>query len=776
MAYQSSQCNVIFKVHDINGEGLIGAYVEVVGLELKAITDINGEATFKLDQGESYSVMISFLGFETINQAIMVPYTREHRQKIRLKESSTELGEVVVQGQSVEKEVLRQPHKAEFISLDNIRSQPVEVVNIINQMPGMRIRQNGGLGSRIDISINGIGGKGVKVFVDEIPVYLLGTGYDINNISQGIIDNIEIYKGTIPVKFGSDALGGVINIQTRKKGVDYLDVSYSFGSWNTHQTSLSANKKFGKSKRWFIGVEGFQNYSDNNYWMDNVRIIDEELSRPGLPITKRGRARRFNDIFDSKLGRLVLGVRDLAWADEIQLFSSLSDVYKEWQHGFVADEVWGEPFSEEDSWSTAFTLKKFSKDDQWDINVSAGYISNKQLFVDTARRTYFWDGSFIPKIALAGESVSFNNGTTPETTTQTYFFRQSTNYAIHPKHYLNITTLLSKDAFSATDRAFTADSGEELGDPQDLLKNYAGLSLESKLWNERLTNIASIKHFYQKSKAVANEFTRAGSLSDNTFSLVGYGNVLRFQLNPNFVINVGYEFTIRLADGNELFGDYITTISNPDLKPEESQNINLGANWASGNNKLRIGASYFYRNSSNKIAPVGVGNRANIQNRNLSQVETNGVEINAQYQATQHLSFSANSTYQYAIAKDLDLSEGFSASSIGERIPNEPYFFSNFIANYTIPKLSVIPGELKLRYSLNNVYSFLATWDQGATGASSTPTQTIHNLSLVWAAPKERWSFGLEGRNVFNTQAFDNFNVQKPGRGFYVKARLFLEN
>ncbi|MEM6526608.1 MAG: TonB-dependent receptor plug domain-containing protein, partial [Bacteroidota bacterium] len=211
------QCRVEFTIVDENQEGIAGAFVEIKEVNQKAISDAGGRAIILLDQNSTYTLHVHSLGFETVLRAIKIPSRKEFQLQVELSESTTELSEVVVQGQTEEERVLQQPYKAEFISMEDIRSQPVEVVNIINQMPGMRIRQNGGTGSDVDISINGIGGKGVKIFIDEIPVYLLGAGYSINNLSQGIIENIEIYKGTIPVTFGSDALGGVINITTRQK-------------------------------------------------------------------------------------------------------------------------------------------------------------------------------------------------------------------------------------------------------------------------------------------------------------------------------------------------------------------------------------------------------------------------------------------------------------------------------------------------------------------------------------------------------------------------------
>ncbi len=760
-------CNVSLVITDQEGEKLIGAYVEIASENLKSISDINGEVVFRLAQGQSYSIRVQSLGFETINSSIQVPFSQKYRHSLTLKKSTTELEEIVIKGQSEEERILEQPHKAEFISLSDIRAQPVDIVNIINQLPGMRIRQNGGAGSGINISLNGIGGKGVKVFVNEIPVYLLGAGYSINNIPQGIIENIEVYKGTIPVKFGSDALGGVINIKTRQQNADYLDASYSYGSWNTHQSTLAVNKRFGSNQRFNVGIEGFYTYSDNNYWMDNVDIVVDDLNN-----TEKGRARRFNDTFDSQMGRITLGARDLSWADQLQIFSSFSHVYNEIQHGVFAIVPWGETNSEEESWSTALSWKKFGKKDRWDLNVSVGFIANQLNFLDTARRTYFWDQNFVIN-TLAGESGIFSNGTTPEVLTDTYFARQNFNLALSEQHRINFTTLYTRDELLATNDAFSQEDQEDLNKPQVLTKNYSGLSLESEFLGSKLTNIASIKHFYQQSAAITLDFNGVGPLEKNTYSVFGYGNVIKYQITPALVTNLGFEYTIRQPDAEELFGDFIRIIPNPELLPEESRNVNAGLEWKLFGGKLKSGGSFFYRNTTNRIFLQNT-NFGNSQYINFSTTETTGVEVNTEYQLNEQLSLGANGTYQNPILKAVDPSSGISTRSIGLRIPNEPYLFANMLANYSINKLPITQGKLKIRYSLNYVHSFLPTFKQSVNQAD-IPTQTVHYLSTVWLAPQDKWSLGFECRNLFDARVFDYFNVQRPGRSFYIKARLFLE-
>src|SRR5690606_14882056 len=87
-------------------------------------------------------------------------------------------------------------------------------------------------------SLNGFSGKSVKFFLDGIPMDNFGPALSLNNFPSNMAERIEIYKGVVPISLGADALGGAVNIITRSNS-NYLDASYSVGSFNTHQLGLN---------------------------------------------------------------------------------------------------------------------------------------------------------------------------------------------------------------------------------------------------------------------------------------------------------------------------------------------------------------------------------------------------------------------------------------------------------------------------------------------------------------------------------------------------------
>ena len=72
--------------------------------------------------------------------------------------------------------------------------------------------------------------------------------FDLNNIPVNFAERIEVYKGVVPVGFGTDALGGVINIVTNKQKRNwFLDASYSYGSFNAHKIVCKLRTEFQKT-------------------------------------------------------------------------------------------------------------------------------------------------------------------------------------------------------------------------------------------------------------------------------------------------------------------------------------------------------------------------------------------------------------------------------------------------------------------------------------------------------------------------------------------------
>lgn len=765
--------NVTFSVNvkDTSGVPIVGAMVLIINdsdsLVFQQITDASGQVIVRQKTG-SYTVWVENFSYETAALQIHVS-EKTNTVGITLNKSTYELEEVVVVGGelSTSQRIRQATYAPEVIDIKELRSTARTVVEAINSVPGLRIQQQGGSGSPVNIILNGIDGKDVRVFIDEVPVYLLGRGFELQNLSLNMIDRIEIYKGLIPIQFGSDALGGVINIVSVKNEEDILEMGYTYGSWNYHEASLRAYSHPFRNKKLFTGFDAVYRHSDNNFWMDDVDIIVDDLYN-----TRKGRARRFNDEYDFCLGRIQIGYEGLRWADHIRLISSITYTKKEWQHGITAIQPWGQPHSMEYTGGVAVNWKKSgSEKKRWQIDATAGYNFEQSYFVDTSSRTYFWNGSFVTG-SNGGESGLYNKGRTPKIDQNVLYGRESIFFRIGNLHKVNISFLTTYRRLTGEDKAGTVTYKQDpFEDPQVLVNNFSGVSLESKLLHGRIIGNTSFKHYYSKVRGVGfkvnNEFDKTVTSSSSD---IGLGYVFKWLLSQKLSISPGYEYTIRQPDNRELFGDYITISPNPNLKPAGSHNINLKVHYKSMDEKVFTGISGFYRNTKNRIVLTSFTN-ALAAYTNLMQTSAIGSEYFFHYKPDKAIDVSFNATYQDIRLRDVDELGVFTDKYIGARVPNIPYLFSNAQGAYTWDPGSNKSYYVRLLYAASYVHEYFLTWAMNGKKSSKViiPSQIVNDISISIHAKNRKWSFSIDCKNLTNARLYDSFSVQKPGRSFYGK-------
>lgn len=152
-------------------------------------------------------------------------------------EEVTQLSEVVLTGQSPIKQVQKAAYNVVAIEAQQLRNLNSNAGDMLARVSGVKMRETGGVGAETAINLNGFTGRHVRIFIDGVPMNEANASFRINNIPAELIERIEIYKGVVPVTFGADALGGAINVVTRKSRYNYGNLSYTFGSFNTHKST-----------------------------------------------------------------------------------------------------------------------------------------------------------------------------------------------------------------------------------------------------------------------------------------------------------------------------------------------------------------------------------------------------------------------------------------------------------------------------------------------------------------------------------------------------------
>jgi outer membrane cobalamin receptor len=214
-----------------SGAAIPGATVAVKNTSRGTACDANGFYSFPALRPGSYLLEISAIGYHPVSEKVTMKAHQALELNFSLKENQQDLQEVIVVGKTENQQVKEQAFAVNAIETKQFANTTADLNQVLNRSTGVRIREQGGLGSNFNFSINGLSGKAVKYFIDGVPLELLGSAVSLNNIPVNLAERIEVYKGVVPVQLGSDAMGGAVNVITNQNQRNYLDLSHSYGSF-----------------------------------------------------------------------------------------------------------------------------------------------------------------------------------------------------------------------------------------------------------------------------------------------------------------------------------------------------------------------------------------------------------------------------------------------------------------------------------------------------------------------------------------------------------------
>ncbi|HLT07584.1 MAG TPA: TonB-dependent receptor, partial [Cyclobacteriaceae bacterium] len=758
-------------VTNVAGESLPGVLIKIQPLDQATLTDEKGNFRINGPRGQSYTLIFSFLGFQTQQQDLILQKPGASLA-IVLKEATQDLEAVTVTGKSENRLIREKAYNVNVVDAKKLHHTSLDIGHALDRVSGIRIRESGGVGSRMSFSLNGFTGKQVKFFIDGIPMEDFGSSFQLNNIPINIAERIEVYKGVVPVGLGADALGGAVNIITNASQKSYLDVSYSYGSFNTHRTAINAA---------YVSPSGltaqfnlFQNYSDNNYWVD-VDVADIHTGQ----YYPNQRVRRFHDTYHNETLVSQFGVQGKPYADKLLLGITLGQNYAEIQTGARLVTVFGDWHRRGNIIMPTF---KYAKKDLFtkglDLTVNANYNLGAEQNIDTVNRRYNWFRQYKAYDTPGGERsyslYKYKNNNAVATSTLNW------QWANH--HQLTLSNVVNSFDRQGKDPLFPdQDSYEQ---PRKTLKNIAGIGYQYQ-WDDRFSTSAFVKHYTQINR-FALAYNPSGEYGDlayrnerASFQYLGYGWTGSYFLNDNLQIKASFEKSYRLPEPEELFGDMINLQGNNELEPEKSYNYNIGFSYwrnLAPEHRLEISGNGFYRDSKDFIRPRLNNNQAMQVMENLFNVTNTGAEAELRYQYSDRFTAGINASYQ-DLRNNTRFVEGQSVESVvyRDRIPNMPYLFGNADAAYTLQDLFAAGNNLAIGYNLLYVHDFYLYWPSLGSDKLQVPEQLSLDLSLTYTlGGKNKFQFTVECRNLLDKPLYDNFSLQKPGRSFTSKIRYFI--
>lgn len=278
--------------------------------------------------------------------------TESYPITIEFKQAKKELDELVINSKSITQRVVTSAYAVTVLETKQFHNSSVDLVQVLDKSAGVKVIQKGGMGSDVDLALNGFTGNRVKVFMDGLPLESYGPTFQLNNIPVQQIERIEVYKGVVPPQFATDALGGVINLVTRKSNKPQINASYAIGSFNTHK--FYANAQLKTPKDLIFSINSYVNYSDNDYTI-KAKVLNFET---GTYSENRLKVKRFHDLYRNQALNVKTGIENKSFADEFYITFSYGKLYDQIQHAADMDKVFGEKYRTTETVIMVFFTKK----------------------------------------------------------------------------------------------------------------------------------------------------------------------------------------------------------------------------------------------------------------------------------------------------------------------------------------------------------------------------------------------------------------------------------
>ena len=767
------------KVSYKNGAPAELALVYIKQISKSIYTDENGDFIFPDIPTGKYTVFVK--AFETVGITIEVDLTKksDHLTIVLENNESTTLDNVVITSKSKGKLIKEKGFSVAIANTQKLAVQSLQSTEILGRTAGVKIRQNGGLGSHTHFNLNGLSGNSVRVFIDGIPIRNYGESFSLSSIPPAMIERIETYKGVLPAELTEDALGGGINIVLKKSIGTHLSASYSYGSFNTHQVNIDGGYR-NPITNFSIDVSTFLNSTANNYevWGDNVYVIN-----PNTGKIKYVRAERFHDKHKSKGIKANIGYTSTKWADEITLGLIASDMENDIQTGPVMDIVYGNRKNKRTSKMLSFKYRKKNiLTDGLSLNTFTSLSHTNRTVIDTIPYMYSWLGKIIRD--NNGDPINWqsNGGEAGDATLAknkeiNIANRTGIYYQLHPQHKIGVHYFYNRFTRDIDD-PLRPQAERDLIDTRYLTKQIISYSYESNFFAKKLKTNLFYKQYKQHVKLSDPKKvgqTIVAATYEKDISHDGYGAAISFVITPKITILTSAEKALRMPGISELLGNTSDNIQPTyTLLPETSTNFNLGfhlGTYTVRKHHFNIETNFFIRDIKNMITRGISGSISDTYGfENLGKVKSTGYDVELKYNYNNRLFITSNFS-NFNARYNLRYDEfGSEYIYYKDRLRNAPYLTANTYVEYKFNDFIKKNSKLSINYNFGYTHQFFRNWESLASkGKAYIPTQTLHDIGASYTAPNNKIAVSFNAKNITDKQVFDNWAMQKPGRSFYLK-------
>ncbi|WP_409371895.1 TonB-dependent receptor [Prevotella veroralis] len=745
---------------------------------VEVFTDKNGLYHIKLTQSGKYTIRVSFMGYNTVEQTVNIK--GESTLNFTLKENLQELNEVVVSASAQKAEINRirqSPMAVTVVDGEKLRGRSSGIEEILTRTSGIKVRKTGGLGSASRISVHGLEGKRVAVYINGFPLNSPDGSFDINDIPIDVIKYIEVYKGIVPAEYGGDGLGGAINIVTREDECDLVGFTQELASFGTFKTLASAQKLFAKPGILF-NVAFFKNKSKNNYMMS------WPVFETNLPASEYRKVRRNNDYYDADFYHVGIGFRKL-YFDKLDLECAFYRNKKGIQSlNFDSRHAYTKSLNIMPTLDLEKNNFIFKGLDMRNTLVAPIIRSN---MTDTATTKTQWDGTVTQAI---GE-------------TEDNLFNESHNRQFELRNKLNLKYMLGRHSFNLNDQFVLSDyrpkderMNEYLGFdpssfPSKMISNNIGFSHLYVSSDNRFQNSLTMSIYYLKSKIFRTsdalskdhaEDVAAPKQTSVNKTYYGFSEGVSYEFWKGVRGKISFSHNVRIPDTGELFGNGISIKPSVNLQPEVGNNLNVGIiidrRNLCGLTRVQWETNFYYMYMKNMIRLFPADTRSIYTN--LGKTSTLGFDTDIKVDVTPNIYAYFNLTLQDIRDRQkwLNDEKGTDNPTYDKHVPNIPSFYYNYGMEYHVEGLLGKKELSRVYVDVSHVGEFDWGWQMSTLPDQRKkwliPSNDVFTIGLQQSFWHNNISLSFEVENIFDKENYMEFKMPLQGRTFKMKLRFNL--
>jgi vitamin B12 transporter len=468
---------------------------------------------------------------------------------------------------------------------DDVQKYHYETVeDVLRTVPGVEIRRSGSIGKVSNISIRGANANQVQVLVDGVRVKSPTTGQaDLSDISPDLIDRIEVIRGPQSTLYGADAIGGVVNIITKKgKGPFSATIEGGGGNYDTYT-----------GRGWFGGTYSFLDYSGSISHLES-----------------NGQFK--NDSSDKNAVNLRLGAT-LPWNSSaaFTLRWVQNDIGLPVKFLSTAPVLPNEPIidsnASQDTETLVMALSGLTKPvEWWEAALRVGYYRNKQNFKDA------------PDAAEQCPFAPFGSCEFPGRFDVTRFEAELLN-----------SFNIGKWSTSTIGLEYRKEDGQAQGTtPFDASSNTKSAFFQQtfRFW-DRLFMVGGFR--VEDNDVYGTHWTERGSIA---YNITEWGTRIRGGAGSGF----------RAPTFNDLF---FPGFSDPNLQPETSFSYDFGIDQRLWKDRIRLGLTYFHIDFKNLIGFEFIATPPFVKGVNIGEARSKGIEFVSEVDVLDNLAVALNYTF-----------------------------------------------------------------------------------------------------------------------------------